>query len=105
MLRIVADAARLTIMGAVVYRAAPREALHIVPLDALTAIFHRPSGTTHLVIAPAPEILAARADKPLSAEALLARLAHQYEVGEDEGLAARLRELSEAGLVEVLAAP
>lgn len=92
-------------MGAVVYRAAPADALEIVPLDALTAIFHRPSGITHLVIAPAPEILAALADRSLTAEALLAWLADDYDVSEGEGLAARLQELTEAGLVEASGTP
>ena len=90
-------------MGAVVYRAAPPEMLVCVTLDVLTAIFHRPSGTTHLVIAPAPEILAALGDAPLSADALLVRLAADYDLGEVDALSERLDELIEAGLVEAVA--
>ena len=70
-----------------------------VPLDALTALYHRASGTTHLVASPAPEILAALGDAGLTREALLARLAADYELSEAEGLNARLAELVEAGLV------
>lgn len=92
-------------MGAVVYRAAPPDALIVVPLDALSAIFHRPSGITHLMIAPAPEILAALAEGALTAAALLSRLMTEYEVFEDGSLEARLEELVAAGLVEMLAAP
>lgn len=93
-------------MGAVVYRAAPPDALRIVALDMLSAIFHRPSGSTHLVIAPAPEILAALSDGPLTAAALLARLSAEYDVGEggSGALSARLEELIAAGLVEALPA-
>ncbi|VVT14069.1 conserved hypothetical protein [Sphingomonas sp. EC-HK361] len=89
-------------MGAVVYRAAPPDALVSITLDILTAIFHRPSGTTHLVIAPAPEILAALAEAPLSADALLARLAADYDLGEIDALSERLAELIDAGLVEAV---
>ena len=92
-------------MGAVVYRAAPPDALRIVPLDALSAIFHRPSGMTHLVIEPAPQILAALADAPMSADALLTRLSTEYDLGERDALSARLDELVVAGLVEEVAVP
>lgn len=91
-------------MGAVVYRAAPAHSLRIVPIDVLSAVFHRPSGITHLVIAPAPEILAALGDTPMTAEALLAKLVADYDLGEDEALVARLDELVVAGLVEALPA-
>ena len=39
------------------YRAAAPETLRIVPLDALTLVYHRSSGITHIVDAPVPEIL------------------------------------------------
>jgi len=47
------------------YRAPPAEALLIAELDAFTAIFHRPSGITHLLASPAPEILEVLAEAPL----------------------------------------
>ncbi|MGN6270721.1 MAG: HPr-rel-A system PqqD family peptide chaperone [Sphingomonas sp.] len=84
------------------YRAAPADALRIVPLDDFTLIFHRPSGLTHLVTAPAPEILELLGTEPLNREALLARLGERFELGDAsaEALDARLGELVAAGLVE-----
>ena len=41
------------------YRAADPTTLRIVPLDALTLVYHRASGITHVVDAPVPEILEA----------------------------------------------
>lgn len=90
-------------MTATRYRAPPADALLRHPLDPLVAVFHRPSGTTHLLAAPAPEILDALADGPLTAAALMAALAARYEVEADaDALAARLAELEAAGLVEAL---
>ncbi len=83
------------------FRAPPPDALIAAPLDEFTAIFHRPSATTHLLTAPAPEILAALADMPLSIDELLAALARDYALADaDTGaLAARIDELMAAGLV------
>jgi PqqD family protein of HPr-rel-A system len=83
------------------YVAAPASALLIEPLDALTAVYHRPSGITHLLAAPAPEILSVLAD-PATADELLARLAERFEVpdADRDALLARLEELVAAGLVE-----
>ena len=76
-------------------------ALILEPLDELSAAYHRPSGVTHLLASPAPEILAALADGPLDTDALLARLADAYDLPDADpaALAARLGELAEAGLV------
>jgi len=84
------------------FRAPPVEALLIAELDAFTAIFHRPSGITHLLASPAPEILAALATDTLDVDALLARLSARFDIGDPrrEALAARLDELAAAGLVE-----
>lgn len=85
------------------YRAAAPETLRIVPLDALTLIYHRASGITHVVDAPVPEILGALAE-PLDADALLAKLAADYDLldADPMALAVRLDELAAAGLVERL---
>jgi len=85
------------------YRAAPAATLRIVPLDALTLIYHRASGITHVVDAPVPEILEALAE-PLGIDLLLARLAAGYDLldADPAALAARLDELAAAGLVERL---
>jgi len=84
------------------YRAAAAESLRIVPLDDFTVIFHRPSGLTHLVTAPAPQILAALSEEPLTRSALMARLGETFELGDasTEALDARLAELVATGLVE-----
>lgn len=87
---------------ATIYRAAPPDSLIVVPVDLLTAIYHRASGQTHLMAAPAPEILEALAGVPLDAEALLAKLRADYDLvdADPAALAARLGELVETGLVE-----
>lgn len=86
------------------YRAASPATLRIVPLDALTLIYHRASGITHVVDAPVPEILEALGDDALTLDALLARLAGEYELidADPMALAVRLDELAAAGLVERL---
>lgn len=86
------------------YRAADPATLRIVPLDALTLIYHRASGITHIVDAPVPEILAALAGEPMAVEPLLARLAEAYDLADADpmALAARLDELATVGLVERL---
>jgi PqqD family protein of HPr-rel-A system len=83
------------------FHAEPAEALRIVPLDDFTLVFHRPSGLTHLVTAPAPEILAILAGGPRTRDALLQRLAEAYDLADPspEALDARLAELVAAGLV------
>ncbi|RYY46330.1 MAG: HPr-rel-A system PqqD family peptide chaperone [Sphingomonadales bacterium] len=85
------------------YRAALPATLRIVPLDALTVIYHRASGITHVVDAPVPEILAALSET-LSLDGLLAKLARDYDLLDADpiALAARLDELAAAGLVERL---
>jgi PqqD family protein of HPr-rel-A system len=86
------------------YRAAPPASLRVVPLDALTLIYHRASGITHIVDAPVPEILELLGEEALSLEALLARLADAYALVDPDpaALAVRLDEMVTAGLVERL---
>ncbi|WP_353203501.1 HPr-rel-A system PqqD family peptide chaperone [Sphingomonas sp.] len=77
------------------------ETLKIVHLDSFAVIYHRASGITHLVTAPAPEILATLGEAGLTRSALLARLAHDYDLGDadEAALLARLDELVATGLV------
>jgi len=87
------------------YRAAGAELLIVEPLDLFTAVFHRPSGMTHLLTEPAPQILEVLAGEALTADALLARLSQDYELGDAAGegaamLQARLEELEAAGLID-----
>ena len=86
------------------YRAPDAAALLTAELDAFTAIFHRPSGITHLLASPAREILALLGEEPLDGDMLLVRLADRYDVADAtrDALAARLDELVVAGLVEPL---
>jgi PqqD family protein of HPr-rel-A system len=86
-----------------VYRADPAEARRTVELDGVTLIFHRPSGLTHIVAPPAPEILAALGEGDADTGVLLDRLKREYDFGDSGGieaaLDARLAELETAGLV------
>ena len=80
----------------------PEACVDCVALDGLSVLFHRPSGMTHIVAAPAPEILAALREGPADAAELLKRLRAAYDFeGENaaEAVEARLAELEEAGLV------
>lgn len=78
-----------------------------VAAEGLTLLFHRPSGTTHVLLPPAPELLDMLAEAPADAEALALRLAADYALEADDGadepiaavVAARLDELEAAGLV------
>ena len=70
----------------------------LVPLDAVSAIYHRASGITHIVASPAPELLAALVE-PATRSELLARLEHDYDLTDAASLDARLAELEAAGLV------
>ena len=83
------------------YVAAAPEALRIVSLDALTAIYHRASGITHLVESPVPELLALL-HEPLSVDALLERLVRDFDVIDPDRVALleRLSELEAIGLIE-----
>jgi PqqD family protein of HPr-rel-A system len=68
-----------------------------VPCETLTLIYHRPSGTTHVVAPPVPALLEAL-DQPMTARDLAARLGFLDEEAV-ELLDERLAELVEAGLV------
>lgn len=72
-------------------------------LDGLRLVFHRPSGLTHMLATPLPEIYEALDAAPVTAVALLERLSAQFDLG-DEGdalaaLAAHLEELAALGLI------
>lgn len=76
-------------------------ALLVEPLDTFVAVFHRASGITHLLVSPAPEILALLGEEALTIDALLARLTADYELVDADraALAERVEELIAAGLV------
>jgi len=87
---------------AATYRAAPRATLLIEPLDTLTAVYHRASGQTHLLAAPAPELIEVLDQNILTLEEIMAALAARFELGgaDPQALAARLDELVAVALVE-----
>ncbi len=85
-----------------IYRAAPASQLRTIELDAFVVLYHRPSGMTHLLGEPAPEILAALHEGEATLELLRARLSHRFDLAEIDALAARLGELVATGLVEAL---
>ena len=83
------------------YRGAPSAAWTAVELEPFTAVSHRPSGTTHLLVEPAPQLLKLLAGEALSFEMLVRRLADAFDLPDlnERALQARLAELIEAGLV------
>ncbi len=86
------------------YRAGRPSERIIQPLDAMTLVYHRPSGVTHIVAEPVPEILAAMGEDVCDAALIAARLATQYDLGNAQAakavIAARLEELAALGLLE-----
>jgi len=84
------------------YLAEPANAIASVALDGLILLFHAPSGMTHFVAAPAPEILEALGEGPADAAELMRRLRTRFDVdeaGAGAAIQARLDELEAAGLV------
>jgi PqqD family protein of HPr-rel-A system len=78
------------------------EAVRIIEMDGLAALFHRPSGMTHILAPPAPQILQALAGDAADSGELLRRIGERFDLeGEDSeaAVAARLAELEAAGLV------
>lgn len=86
-------------MSGPTYIADPAADLTGVTLDGLSVLFHAPSGMTHIVAPPAPEILEALQAGPADATELLDRLRRRFDFDGDEAIHARLAELEEAGLV------
>ena len=84
------------------YSGGPSDSLLLRPLDGLTLVYHRPSGTTHIVDSPVPEILSILGPQPQSAAALLDRLAGDYDLEDSDealaGLTGHLETLCALGL-------
>ena len=84
------------------YIADPESKVRAVALDGLTLLFHAPSGMTHIVAAPAPEILGVLRDGPADAAELIRRLRARFDfegIEAEAAIHARLDELEAAGLV------
>ncbi|MDM7956448.1 HPr-rel-A system PqqD family peptide chaperone [Blastomonas sp.] len=99
-------------MSVLRFAALPETALKRVPLGGLEAIYHVPSGITHLLAEPVPDLLDALArlgpGKAASAAEVLVAVAERFDiVGDDPGeapvavVAERLAELAQLGLVAV----
>jgi PqqD family protein of HPr-rel-A system len=89
---------------AILYKADAADQLLIEPLDAMTLVYHRRSGITHMVAEPVPEMLAAMGSDAVNAATLVERLLAQFDLGKASEaeivIAARLEELADLGLVE-----
>ncbi len=85
------------------YKAELAEQLVVEPLDAMTLMYQRRSGITHIVAEPVPEILAVMSGDVLDAAQVAARLALQFDFDDRDSeaiVATRLEELAMLGLVE-----
>ncbi len=82
------------------YARVPLVGLRIVPLDALTLIYHRASGQTHVVAPPVPELIETLDETPCDVATLLGRLGERFDLGDPDpqALTARLDELADIGL-------
>jgi PqqD family protein of HPr-rel-A system len=65
-------------MAGALYIADPESAVATVALDGLSVLFHAPSGTTHILAAPAPEILGVLRDGPADLDEIFRRLSESY---------------------------
>lgn len=84
------------------YTAEPH-ALLMVPLDSMTAIFHRRSGITHIVADPVPQILNVIGSQTMSVEEMCQRLQTIFDVEGDDAAAIigeRVKEMARLGLLE-----
>ena len=87
------------------YTADAEDCVRMVELDGLSVLYHSPSGMTHIVAPPAPQILAALRLGPADPGEILARMRAWYDLEEDEAaeaIEARIEELEAAGLVSRL---
>ncbi len=79
------------------------DCLLVRALDGLTLLYHRPSGITHIVDSPLPEILEVLAEEPQSAPALMEALAERHDLdGDGAGLEQHLDALLALGLARVV---
>jgi PqqD family protein of HPr-rel-A system len=79
------------------YAAPPADHLIAAPLDGLTALYHRMSTMTHVLVEPAPQIISALQGTSLSVSDLLKAL--DLSDADAPVLTERLQELEASGLV------
>ena len=79
--------------------------VRLVDLGVITACYHRPSGQTHLLMEPSPEIMAHLWGRTMTLAEITTALAAEFDMAADQGsnfadtLTARLEELTAIGLV------
>lgn len=87
-----------------IYRSDFPRHCRIHPIDGMTLLFHRPSGATHFLDSPVPQMLALLAAEPRDAGALTAALCRTLGIAEDEEalmvVERRLADLVGIGLVQ-----
>jgi PqqD family protein of HPr-rel-A system len=90
---------------AALYRAEPVDNCVMRCVEGLALLYHRPSGSTHLLDSPVPEILELLAAGPCDAAMLTRHLCERLDLAEDEEalmvVSARLGELAGIGLVSI----
>ena len=86
------------------WHAAAPDRIRVEPLDALTLLYDRASGQTHLLAEPLPHILVALATQPMTVAELADHLAQAFDLAAEGDatiiLTERLDELAVMGLVE-----
>lgn len=90
-------------MTSPLYRAEPIDGCRMTDVEGMTLLYHRPSGVTHLLTSPLPEMLALLREVPSDAGILAERLCHRLAIACDEEahmvVTERLGELAAIGLV------
>lgn len=84
------------------YKAEPATVLLIQPLDAMTAIYHRRSGITHIVSEPVPQILQRMGGETLTCGEIVERLRIDFDFEDVDAqslITERLDEMAALGLL------
>lgn len=91
------------VTSAPIYRTDYPDSCRVEAVDGMVLIFHRPSGTTHFLDVPLPDLLSLLAEAPGDADSLCDRLCARLGIERDGEAQAvvdrRLDELAAAGLV------
>ncbi|MBD3759691.1 HPr-rel-A system PqqD family peptide chaperone [Rhizorhabdus sp.] len=91
-------------MTAPIYRTDYPGSCRAHAIDGMTLVFHRPSGATHFLDSPVPEMLDLLAAAPDDSAGLARRLCASLDVPDDDEahavVATRLAELIAIGLVQ-----
>lgn len=79
------------------YRAEPSDHVCRVELDGLNLLYHRPSGQTHIMVEPMPEIVGLLTGQSMTAQELM----HEFALDQADQplLQRRLDELLATGLI------